>query len=94
MRKKFQDGKYKTFRPEGFIPYKSVDEFMAKNPECCTIEEPQEGFKPSLLDETTGHFRTFVTVRYKVMYPEKSNKETDYGRITYPMKNCGQVYSL
>lgn len=98
MRKKFNEGKYKgqykTFRPEGFIPYKSVEEFMVINPDCCTIEEPEEGVKPSLLDETTGHFRKFVTVRYKVIYPEGSGRETDYGRITYAMKNCGQIYSL
>ncbi len=81
-----------TSKPKGFLPYQSLEEFMAVNNNCCTFEEPIEGFKPSLLDKVTGFFANFVTVRYQILYPGDSSKNSDRGRLTFAMTNCGRVY--
>ncbi|MDK2126718.1 hypothetical protein [Parachitinimonas caeni] len=73
------------------IPYKSVDEFMQLNPNCCEItERADEGFQHDLLTRLSGDASGFVRVKYQRRYRGEATPDRHEPRETYvTISNCG-----
>jgi hypothetical protein len=70
--------------------YKSVEHFLAENPNCCSFAETgRKGFLPYFYWSWFGSYRTFVKLTYVA-------EESDAGKeqaktIYYLMSNCGRA---
>ncbi|WP_161814422.1 hypothetical protein [Steroidobacter agaridevorans] len=82
------------FQPENPVPYRSVDEFLQVNPECCEVtqrEHPKISGSISLGSRLFGITSANVRVRYQVRYLDASGRMIT--RIMEPyiaISNCGR----
>lgn len=62
------------------IPYKNVEEFLKKNPNCCDVRDNIDGEKIPFNLLLSGKIHSFVRIRYKVYYatPPKETLITEY----------------
>lgn len=77
-----------------YVLYKDVNDFLAKNPNCCSFGvhvRGSEGFEyvPPLTYRITGTFRGYVTLKYTSIQIDQSGMEhkTEVQGNTY-MTNC------
>lgn len=77
--------------------YKDVDDFLARNPDCCSFgvyARGTEGYEPfpTLFDQITGSFRGYSTLNYteqKLFQDSEQIKKTVH--VSLPMNNCGKI---
>lgn len=92
-------------RSTGFFPviqYKSNEEFLEKNPNCCFVglnniqKEKWTGIDgirmPSPLDKFFGAYNEAIGVKYSIQYiDEKGETHTAHKEQVYIIQNCGHV---
>lgn len=92
----YPDGRKATrwFRPERPVPYRSVDEFLQVNPECCEVtqrEHPKIGGSISLGNRLFGITSANVRVRYQVRYLDANGRMIMQTLEPYiAISNCGR----
>jgi hypothetical protein len=76
-----------------YIPYRSFEEFIKRNPNCCQINPggPYELPPPYFLDRITGYYSgDIIVLNYKVRYQDEDGeiqiKEVEYLNA---LMNCG-----
>jgi len=83
-------------RPEKPIPYSSIEEFFAVNPDCCEVtlrEHPKQGGTISLIDRLLGITSANVRVRYQVRYlDENKQPNTEYVEPYWAVSSCGHPH--
>jgi hypothetical protein len=81
------------------IPYKSVDEFMRVNPNCCRFTQSYgaDGVPDpdlSFAHEVFSTIYRYVLVEYKIRYKNKNVMIASIdGGVLVPMSRCGKVLS-
>lgn len=82
------------FQPERPVPYRSVDEFLQVNPECCEVttrEHPKISGSISLGNRLFGITSANVRVRYQVRYLDASGRMiTEIMEPYIAISNCGR----
>lgn len=83
-------------RPEKAIPYESVEEFFAVNPDCCEVtlqQHPKQGGTVPLLERLSGDTAANVRVRYQVRYLDENEQlKTEYVESYWAVSNCGRPH--
>ncbi len=78
------------------IPYKSVNEFLGNNPQCCNVsavlDTPEGTMHAPFIDKITGHFHKFVTINYQKRYDIDNTVIQKPAYKIYKVKNCGSLY--
>lgn len=79
-----------------FIKYKSFDEYIKENPNCCTFYASggsPELPPPTFLQRIFGyHSGTFVRIYYKVRYFDNNGeKKSQIIKTESPLRNCGDI---
>ena len=74
------------------IPYNSFEEFVSRNPNCCSLTRTgRKGGAPTLIHRLLGHFATFVRVEYSV---EEDVTDTPMTTVSYiAITNCGHPWN-
>jgi hypothetical protein len=82
-------------RPKQFLPYTSAQEFLQKNPDCCSVvSSTPDGATVSLWDRLTGRISAYVHARYRVPYLTDDGKVEEASFDEYhAITNCGHVWS-
>lgn len=82
------------FRPGRPIPYRSVEEFLQVNPDCCEVtlkEHPKIGGSISLGNRLFGITSANVRVRYQVRYLDASGRiVSEYVEPYVAISGCGR----
>jgi len=77
------------------VPYKSVDEFLMENPDCCSVKihETHYGSEESWgASKALGVYAGHVTVHYTLHYLDKDGIEkTIPDTLEWTIQNCGVV---
>jgi hypothetical protein len=83
-------------RPNNPIPYASIGDFLAVNPDCCAVtlqEHPQSGGQISLMDRLLGFTSANVRVRYQVRYRDENDQlKTEYVEPYWAVTSCGRPH--
>ncbi len=79
---------------ENHIPYISVDEFVAENPDCCSLNRTSStAYTPSLLDRLSGTSNGYVHIKFKSRSQGANVEITTKSIETEPaVTNCGRVW--
>ncbi|MBD2682724.1 MULTISPECIES: hypothetical protein [Nostoc] len=80
-----------------FIKYKSFDEYIKENPDCCAINPPggSDLPPPEYLERIFGyHSGKFVQINFKVRYLDEAVTKYQKIRADIPLQNCGKVVSF
>ena len=79
------------------IPYKSFDEYIKENPDCCKINPPggSDLAPPLFSDRIFGyHSGELIVINFKVRYIDDSGKRRIKEiRIPESLHNCGKIFS-
>jgi hypothetical protein len=92
----YPDGRsaHRWFTPERALPYRSVQEFLAVNPDCCEVtmrENPKLGGDISLGMRLLGKTAANVRVRYQVRFLDANGQTiTEYVEPYVAISNCGR----
>jgi hypothetical protein len=82
------------FLPERPVPYRSVDEFLQVNPDCCEVtqrEHPKISGNVSLGNRLFGITSANVRVRYRVRYLDANGRMiTEIMEPYIAISNCGR----
>ena len=80
-------------RPPNVVPYKSLSEFYAINPNCCElVDRGAEGWRPSLLNKLFGFHSYIVRVRYVIRQVEVDGTVRTIPHETFRiLKRSGKV---
>jgi hypothetical protein len=86
----------KGFEDVEFIKYKSFDEYIKENPNCCTFYASggsPELPPPSFLERIFGyHSGTFVRIYYKVRYfDDDGEQRSQVIKVDSALRNCGDT---
>ncbi|MEH2230241.1 MAG: hypothetical protein V7K71_11445 [Nostoc sp.] len=81
-----------------FIKYKSFDEYIKENPDCCTISPPggPETLPDSFLTRILGlHSGEGIRIKFKVRYLDENGLQISQEITTgIALQNCGKVVTL
>lgn len=70
------------------IVYSSLDDFVARNPDCCSLTSTaRKGMTPTLFHRLLGHFASFVKIEYKL--EEGMPGAPDKNVVWIAVTNCG-----
>ncbi|MDJ0620663.1 MAG: hypothetical protein QNJ63_28675 [Calothrix sp. MO_192.B10] len=79
------------------IPYKSFDEYIKENPDCCKIKPPggSDLAPPRFSDRIFGyHSGEPIVINFKVRYIDDNDKQIIQKiRIDNSLQNCGKIFS-
>jgi len=80
--------------PQDAIPYRSVDEFLQHNPDCCSLtNQGREYYEAPLSYRLSGSVRTLVHVKYFVRRRDAAGDITQEQQETWAaMTNCGEAW--
>ena len=80
--------------PKDPIPYASIQEFFALNPDCCKISlMARENFRAPTESRLTGRLAAFVNVNFLVRYRAATGEEIEVPmRIDPGVSNCGEIW--
>jgi hypothetical protein len=86
---------YASWR-EGVISYRSVDEFLSINPNCCVIsDQGTENYEMSTIDRIWHDFQAFVIVQYRVKIDIGNGIEfLETGPVQTAISACGHAIDL
>jgi hypothetical protein len=80
--------------PKNPLYYKSVEEFLEVNPNCCKLSFDDKGYIDSvLIYRAMGDLSTIVNVKYKVRYYDDNNDlNEEYRERLVAVTNCGRSW--
>lgn len=81
--------------PEKVVKYESVDDFLAKNKNCCAVSDVgRKGYEASLEYRLIGSLSDFVRVTYDVKYEDSDGDVVVYKEEVFvAISNCGRPWS-
>ena len=84
----------KGYEDRKFIQYKSFEQYITENPDCCEVSPPRgspELPPPSMLGRMFGyHSGEYVRIYYKVRYLDDNGRLTSQViKVDRPQRNCG-----
>lgn len=82
------------FRPHSFTSFANVKDFLAKNPNCCTVgERGSDGWRPPFLDRLFGYTSAIVHLKYSISYLDLSEAPAISAINAYvPISSCGRAW--
>jgi hypothetical protein len=91
----FIEDKNNNTQPYQLIPYKSVDDFLEKNPDCCEVGMSLRGdyFPPTFVDRITGVYGDKLRINYTIHFfnpPQKAQSQQQ--NFIAIIGNCGDLY--
>lgn len=97
MRSSVEANVFNMSPPDNPILYRNVDDFLSRNPDCCSVRyhtfpapEMQPDVMPPLSDILTGTATRVVIVTYLVRFKDERNVEQSVKTTTYlHINNCG-----